>query len=117
MRIASRLRLAAMGSAELSWRNSHVAPKDVGEVTMVRETAVQPYLGDRGISGDEAFAGVLDPEAPHIFTEGLAVCSPKAACQMNRMHPGRLRSLSQGHGFSIAGTQECNDSVHPGEVL
>ena len=106
-----------MGSAELSWRDTHVAPKDAGEVTMVREAEFQPYLGDRGVGGDEASAGVLDPEAPNIFAEGLAVCSPKASRQMNRMHPGRLRSLSQGHGFSIAGSQECNDSVHPGEVL
>src|SRR5215831_5401077 len=116
MKIASGLRLAAVGAAELPWRDTHVAPKDPSEMTMVRESAFEPYFGDRDIRGDEVSARVLDPEAPHIFADGLAVGSPKAARQMNRMHPGRLRSPGQGHRFSIAGTQERNDSVHPRKV-
>ncbi len=83
---------------------------------MVRESVFQPYFGDRDIRGDEFSACVLDSEAPHIFADGLAVGLPKAARQMNRMHPGRLRSLSQGHPFPIAGTQERNYSVHPREL-
>ena len=111
-----RLLLAAVGLAECAGRNTHVAPEYASKMAVVGKSTFQRYLGERDIRRDESSAGVVDPKAPHIFAERLAVRSPEAACQMDWMHPRHLCGPGQGHGFSIARMQERKDLFHPGEA-
>jgi hypothetical protein len=102
--------------AESAGGSTQMGAEDPSEMALIAESAAQGNFRDGDVRLNEFLARLLDPEAPHIGAQRLAVHPPKAAHQVNRMNANNLRNLRKWHPISVVSVKEREHLLHPRKV-